>query len=298
MRSMLDPRLTDLERRTVWLFGAPRTGSSWFLQLLCSNGRVVGLNEPLIGVHLEPMITELVGLSPADIDPGSLAMPQWRSEPAYFFAEPQRAAWAPDLRRMILRRFRAQVRAERRTRRPLVLVKEPNGTQAASLLLSLHPRSRMIFLLRDGRDAIDSELAAASEGGWVAREIHAAVEDRERFLRERAHVWLWRTRAAIAAFEALAPERRLLVRYEELRAEPLRVLESVGSWLGLDGAEWSAAVSKLAFEKVEGRGPGEFVRSAAPGAWRRNLSASEQNVLDSLLGETLNELGYEAPRPG
>ncbi len=207
----------------------------------------------MIGVHLEPMITELIGIPTGQISPDQLGMPAWRKTPAYFFSPDQRDIWAPDLRRMILRRTQAQVKLEAKVRNPLVVIKEPNGTQAAEALLALLPGSRMIFLVRDGRDAIDSELAAATSGGWAARAFGTEVTDRMKFIRDRAHVWAWRTAAAERAYASSPPSRRYLVRYEDLRASPVPALDAVGAWMGLEG-DWAAAADALAFEKVEGRG--------------------------------------------
>ena len=36
----------------------------------------------------------------------------------------------------------------------------------------------------------------------------------------------------------------------------------------------------------------EFYRAATPGLWRENLSATERDALDRILGPKLSELGY------
>ena len=48
------------------------------------------------------------------------------------------------------------------------MIKEPNGSHGADVVMSILSRSRMIFQLRDGRDVIDSILHAHSGGGWLA----------------------------------------------------------------------------------------------------------------------------------
>lgn len=287
-------RLERLEKNVVWMFGAPRTGSSWLLAMLASNRRVVPVDEPMIGVHLEPMITELIGLPAGDFATNELGMPRWRRGSAYFFASAHRDTWGPDVRRMILRRTDAELKATAHGRKPLAVIKEPNGTQAAELLLGLLPGSRMIFLVRDGRDALDSELAAATTGGWAARIVNSGVKDRSGFLRDRANVWAWRTAAAQRAYATVAPWRRYQVRYEDLLADPMTALNDLGEWLGLDGADWQDAVEAHAFSKVAGRGATEFVRSASPGAWRQSFSSDEQDLVNELIGPQLEALGYSA----
>ena len=43
-------------------------------------------------------------------------------------------------------------------RNPYLVVKEPNTSEAADTLVKLLPSSRVVFLVRDGRDVVDSML--------------------------------------------------------------------------------------------------------------------------------------------
>ena len=79
------------------------------------------------------------------------------------------------------------------------------------------PRSRLLFLLRDGRDVVDSDLAANKQGSWIGREFPGArgISPAERldFVVQSAHKWLWRTEVVQAAFAA-HPGPKQMVRYE------------------------------------------------------------------------------------
>ena len=105
------------------------------------------------------------------------------------------------------------------------------------------------------------------------------------------------TEAAYAAH----PGPKLLLRYEELLADPLRRTGEVLDWLGLPHSpeELARQVDDHAFERIpaEQRGPDRFVRAAAPGRWRKNLTAGEQWELERLIGPKLRELG-DMPRAG
>src|SRR3954466_15243190 len=46
----------DLESRLVWVFGSPRSGSTWLLRLLAEHESVVPVDEPLIGSYLGPFM--------------------------------------------------------------------------------------------------------------------------------------------------------------------------------------------------------------------------------------------------
>src|SRR4029079_9559983 len=83
--------------------------------------------------------------------------------------------WRPEARRLTLARLRAIIeRAELAGLRlppdwPLLVVKEVDDSHAADVVLSLFPRSRMIFLVRDGRDVLDSLLDANRPSGWLSK---------------------------------------------------------------------------------------------------------------------------------
>ena len=106
------------------------------------------------------------------------------------------------------------------------MIKEPGGSQMAAELLALEPSARLIFLLRDGRDVVDSWLDAYADGSWASQDGAYSVtpEARLAFVRWQAAVWRYRTEVVAAAYQAHDPQRRAMVRYEELLAEPLVVV--------------------------------------------------------------------------
>ena len=222
-----DTDLDSLERRLVWIMGSPRTGSTWLLRLLCHpwgvgrtptgidpsrfrprGGDVMPINESYIAHHFGPLRDPL----PPPGSPSSPLLNDLRSaDPAYFFSDEYEQSWRDPLRRLALERLAAQeTRAaqEHGLSDPLVLIKEPNGSHASDLIAKLLPGSRMIFLLRDGRDVIDSMMDADSEGGWRTRtegvEPLRTPEQRIGAVRRQAHLWLLRT---AATERACAPAR-------------------------------------------------------------------------------------------
>ena len=94
-----------------------------------------------------------------------------RNRGNYFFSPKYEDAWRPEVRRMMLVRFHRLV--ERTAERydvnsPLVLLKEVAGAHAAPLVMSMFPRSKLVFLVRDGRDVVDSQTAANQPGRLAA----------------------------------------------------------------------------------------------------------------------------------
>ena len=160
------------------------------------------------------------------------------------------------------------------------------------------PDARLLFLLRDGRDVVDSELASFAVGGWQERSFThmrgVAETERLDFVTRSAYQWLWRTEVVEAAFaEHRAPKHML--RYEDLLREPERRLGELYEWLGVsfEPADVTRAVDGEAFERLPLRGATQHNRIATPGAWRENLAADERAAVQEILGPKLRALGYD-----
>ena len=312
------------ESRLVWILGAPRTGSTWLLRLvihpwILARGTMSGLRAPLPGRRRNlPSVVPidetylLHHLAPLRPIPGELAEQparddfvlngERREDPGYFFSDPYEDAWRPELRRLALARLHAQ--AQRAAREhgfidPLVLIKEPNGSHAAELLMSLLPRSRMIFLLRDGRDVIDSLVDARATEGWVGAPSMDLADPAERleYVRRQARLWLNSTSAVQSAYAAHPEELRWTLRYEDLLSRPFEILRPLVDWLGVerDDGELRESIEANSFEAIPRRlrGPGTPRRAARPGLWRENLSAAEQEAMLAIIAPKLAELGYD-----
>jgi hypothetical protein len=307
LTAALDRRVANsssFERRLTWMFGSPRTGSTWLMKLLAEHPSVSAINEPLIGLYLSPFLSDFPGGDATLLDSSNYSLRQaQRDKPSQFFSEVYSHIWIPGLARLIRERLQAEAaRSQPRgaLSRRLVLIKEPNGSQSADVIMRATPQSRLLFLLRDGRDVVDSELAANLEGSWVSRDFPGlrgiAESDRLAFVVQSAHKWLWRTEAVQRALEGHQGPS-LVVRYEQLLEDPAAELRRVFSWLSLvvseaDLRHWTHAND---FERMASgsTGPKEFFRSAQPGAWRDNLRSDEVEAISTILGPKLHELGYE-----
>ena len=186
----------DLEWKLVWIWGSPRTGSTWLLEMLCNpleskrserlgfswhegfTGPVPALavDEFLISSHLAPHQGGLVDIFGAPYPATLTGLFARRS--SYAFSSEFEDVWRPEARRFTLVRLHAIVERARAVGLevpdlPLLVIKEVNGSHAADLVMSLFPRSKMIFMLRDGRDMVaDSLLDANSKGGWLTSTGH------------------------------------------------------------------------------------------------------------------------------
>jgi hypothetical protein len=311
-------RAVAVENQLVWIFGSPRSGSTWLLRLLthplapdeeaphgvarvpaaeADPPAAIPINEPYAQQHLAPAVSEEWLAS------GRLTVPTLhelrRGAPNYFLSDRYTDAWRPHLRRLVLDRLAAQARAIGREHglrgSPPVIVKEPNGSIGADFVMSLLRRSRLIFLLRDGRDVVDSMIDAQMPGGWLSSPDSERSQRLELVERE-SRLWVARTQAVKRAFDAHPPELRRLVRYEEARAEPAAVLAELEQWLGLRRTEAGRrdALRWNDFDSVpaESKGPGKPLRAASPGLWRQNLDEREQLAMHQIMQGELAQLGY------
>jgi hypothetical protein len=254
------------------------------------------LDETGIGHHLG--VWRPIPLAWAVCDPApdlSTFMAFKRHLPDYAFSDAYRPQWEPLLRNFILDRIGLQAEDGRR-----IVIKEPGGSHMAEEILGLLPQSRLVFLLRDGRDVVDSWVDAYEPGSWGAEDGAFPVSGTGRlpFIRWQATVWRYRTEAVERAYACHDPERRVLVRYEDLLADPERELTRIHAVIGVESTaeHVRAAVDRHAYANVPAaeRGKGRHVRAASPGGWRENLSAEEQQAMLAVLGEKVRELGYEA----
>jgi hypothetical protein len=290
----------QLERRLTWVFGSPRTGTTWLLNLVCSHPHVLGIDEPGIGMHLALYAPGALGVPAAGFNFQQLRVNDSRAgDDDYFFAASYADVWRQSVRALLIDRLAAHVdRASARS--GPVVIKEPNGSLGADIVMSLLPGSRLLWMIRDGRDVIDSQLDAAQKGSWLAHfggGLEGGAAERLSFVEEQAHLWVARTRVVQRAYDAHAPARRHVIRYEEMRTDTLSTLQSLYGWLGVkEPADLPEIVARRSFEAlpVESTGSGQFARAATPGLWRDNLTPAEQRVANGVMGETLAALGYEA----
>ena len=271
--------------------------------MLADDPRVAPINEPMIGMYFSPFLSEQPGWTYDQLDVDSFTLRKVQaSKPHQFFASQFSHVVNPGLGKLLRERFLAQVvryPPEARLSQAAIVVKEPAGSQSADLISAALPKSRMLFLLRDGRDVVDSALAANLSGAWATRDFPGAKgigeAQRVEFVTEEAYRWLWRTEVVQAAVRT-HPGPALTLRYEDLLENPADRLREVFDWLELPIAEAELAriVERHSFDSIatEKRGSGQFYRAATPGLWRENLNQAEQDALERVLGPKLRELGY------
>jgi hypothetical protein len=291
--------------RLAWIFGSSRSGSTWLLRMLSELERVIPIDDPHIGHHLGVWRPIPLAWATAKDPPklGTLADYK-RKKRDYLFSDRYRDAWMPQLRKLISARFEAQAAQDIAeaggVEDPVVVVKEP-GSHAADTIMDLFPQSALIFLLRDGRDVVDSWLDAYKDGSWATDEGAYPLDDtgRPALIRWQSSVWLHRTEVVQETFARTDPERRVLIRYEEMREDPVAALQQICAMLGIDVTheqlEEIAGTHAFSAVPTSDKGAGREIRRADPGGWADHLTREEIVEMHGILAEKLDELGYLRP---
>ena len=266
---------------------------------------MIPIDDPHIGHHLGVWRPIPLAWATAKDPPklGTLADFK-RKKRDYLFSDRYRDTWMPQLRELISARFEAQAAQDIADAggidRPIVVVKEP-GSHAADTIMDLFPRSSLIFLLRDGRDVVDSWLDAYRDGSWATDEGAYPLDDtgRPALIRWQSSVWLHRTEVVQETYARTDPERRVLIRYEEMRDDPAAALGRISAVLGIEAdpkeLERIAAANEFSRVPKSRKGKGREIRRAQPGGWANHMSREEIIEMHEILAPKLKELGYLRP---
>ena len=266
------------DKQFIFIIGSSRSGTTW-LQIM-------------VGAH--PLVCSSVELTVFDsyVAPWVKA---WKKEAAYvrqwirglpfIFSEEEFYGF--------LRDFVAKVYERVVINNPTathIVDKRPAYAGYVQLINRFLPKSRFIHVIRDGRDAAASMLAARRRVGFGPDNI-----------RDAAASWKWRVEMARQAEEFGG--RYLEVRYEDLLARGPDVLKTVLGFCGLvlSDENITSIFEAHEFEKMKVgkmtpvknvKAPdGQYWRGKS-GNWREELDPMQRYVFDRIAGDLLQELGY------
>lgn len=182
----------------------------------------------------------------------------------------------------------------------------------------IYPETRIIHIIRDGRDAAVSAAHHVWNFGNLENKPRqkarrdAYRKDPEsvkalggiftgRQLRSLAAEWQDKVGGAAAHGRKYFGERYVEVKYEDLLQRPEEELRKLLEFVGADASEATAArcVREASFEKLgEGRRRGEedptaFVRKGVAGDWKNVFTERNKRVFKKQAGDLLIKLGYE-----
>ena len=263
----------------IWIFGTGRTGSTWLAAMMEEpEGHEVWF-EPRVGTIFDPQRFQRHGGK------------------HFILASQYKDVWLRSIRNFILDGANARFPE---LAGGYLAVKEPGGSVGSGLIMEALPESGMVLLIRDPRDVVASWLDATRKGGWQTRRrgeggrrAESLAETKPNaFVRRHADAYLQHVGSARRAYEAHAG-RKVVVRYEDLRADTLGTMKHMYGELGVpvEEARLAEAVEKHSWENIpeEEKGQGKFYRKATPEAWREDLTRRQVKTVERITAPLLEE---------
>jgi hypothetical protein len=270
--------------RIIWIFGYPRSGTSWLASMVAGLPRCEWWEEPLVGALFGDFYESRNGDSRGD---------------HFILAPRHRKLWIQTIRAMVLEG--AVARFPALSPDGFLVIKEPHGCMGARFLAEALPESRMVLLVRDPRDVVSSNLDSQREGSWTnqtdqwkrrRKPVSAADSDPDGFVRYTANEYIRFMAIARQAYD-LHPGRKAIVQYENLRQHPASLMLQLCKELDLPVAyEDVARVVELrdwATIPASDKGPGRFHRRGTPGGWREDLTPAQVERVTEITRPILEE---------
>ena len=266
----------------VWIFGTARTGSTWLAFMMEELEMNTIWREPYVGELFGRLYSKWVG--------------QKHANTKHFILGNTRESWLGSIRSFVL--GEAAARFPEVGSDGYLVIKEPNGSVGAPLMMEALPESRLVFLVRDPRDVVASSLDAAKKGSWLhERRVdngagRTAMFDMQAdaLVKKTAKGYVQNVGNVREAYEK-HQGAKVLIRYEDLRTDTLATMRRLYSELGIpveDGA-LVRAVEKHAWDNVpkEKKGEGKFHRKAQPGGWREDLTPEQAEAVERITAPLL-----------
>jgi len=254
-------------------------GTTWFATQLLRHEKNIIWNELMIGHHLYAG-----GIIRNDRN--------HRNREEYFFSKQQENHWLPLLKKFILERISIDWKDISKN----LIIKEPTASGVSPILMKSFQDSKFIFLLRDGRDIIDSIIDTHRPGSWTGGRTLKNKDERLTAIRNQCKDWNYFSEQNLLAYNNHNHNLRLLLKYEDLLENTLEELKKVYNFLDIPVSNdfLNNQIQKYDFKKIpeSQKGPGKFNRAASPGLWKSNFDKEEQDLMNEMLQENLKKFNY------
>lgn len=278
----------------VLLIGAPRSGTTWLQQMLGAHPLVATPQETdLFSRFLQPLLDAWE----RETRGGQAGIEQRRFKGLHsVLTGSEFAAIGSDLVNRVIANASALKPGSE-----IVVEKTPSHSLCATSIALFAPRSKIIHLVRDGRDVATSLVASGNGwGGWWAPKT----------VTRASAVWSEHIRGARAS---AGGGNYLEVRYEDMQSDGASTLERVFAHIGVAASSKDCeqllvafALDKMAngesslviggdFAAAAGKRsePVGFFGKGGSGSWRTTWGKAELLAFNESAGDLLLELGYE-----
>jgi LPS sulfotransferase NodH len=201
--------------------------------------------------------------------------------------------------------------------------KSPNSLldgDAVRQMVKVYPDARLVFIVRDGRDASLSHRFQA----FIDRPQHLSAEDlriradfiadvtpflsgqrsifTEKGLRQAAQGWVHNVVETDKAARELLPDRYLSLRYEDLLASPWEQMSRLWAFLGADthatGLQEALAAEMQRnpdadWQQEKASDIAAALTKGQRGTWRELFTLNDRRAFTEIAGATLEAWGYE-----
>ena len=178
----------------------------------------------------------------------------------------------------------------------------PGGGRLIKTHEVYHPEyQKAVYLVRDPRDVALSEYAYQTALGLVDANLDEYLR---KFVTQSVNPFAsWHRHVDSWLSAPLAAEQLLIVRFEDVRAEPFNALVQIVRFMGLtpDEARIRAAIANNTVEKMRAKekqtpqrasARGRFIRSGSAGGWRGGMNPAQEQLFETHAGDLLSRLGY------
>jgi len=276
-----------LEKNLVWMFASPRSGTQWLGTQLLSHNTLVSIG-PSIGLNIGSISQYFENDIVRDIELRS-------DEPDSFFSPVYKKSWMHFLRKFILNRIYSQFQ----NLSTKIIITDPEGSIGADIISECLSNSKIIILLRDGRDVIDSVVDSYKKNSWALKKypLQSLTKDnRKSIIIKRAKFYVKVSEVLIQAYEKHSKKLRFKVKYEDLRKNTHKELKKLYNFIGIKITknDLEQIIEKYSFENIpeKKKGSGKVTRSASPGKWTENFNNKEKKIIAKIIKDTLKNLGY------
>ncbi len=292
-----DPALA--KPRQVFIIGSKRSGTTWTLWLLANHPSIVGLLQTdlietleklekwWLGVHQyhKGIIAARENDDTESGEAGSISYERRNlnecldDEDLYKFC----TSYANHV-------YNSSLKAKPGAQ--IVVESQPENIEYLDLLQQMYPDACFLHIIRDPRSVFSSWKSVART--WSNPDVFA--DHPASFSRH------WQKDIETGRSMVNRPQNYREVRYESLLENGAQVLAELYQWLGVDAdldmAEKAIEACSINKLRAKAEMPKGFFRKGKKQGWRDELSQSDVRVIEYLLSDLMDELGYDRVNQG